>query len=110
MREKYENWEKDDFKAFLMIHLANADLDVSQDELIAIMDNIDEITYKKVKRLWDSCNDYECLQIISKMRQKHFPGEAGKEELINSMVAFAQLDEMVSTNERVLIAALRKLL
>ncbi len=110
MSKLYDTWDKEEFKAFLMIHLANADLKVSQDELVMIMENVNEETYRKVKMVWDSCNDYECIQVIQKLKEKHFAGEEGKEQLINGMMEFAKADEIVSTNEKIMIAAMNKIL
>ena len=110
MNEQYANWNKDYFIAFLMIHLANADLKVSQEEMIMIMDSVSEDTYRKVKKVWDNCNDFTCLQIIRNLREKFFPGQEGKEELINGMIDFVKADDEVSTNEKILIAAMNKLL
>ena len=110
MNQIFDTWDKDDFKAFLMIHLAHADLEVSQDELILIMKNVSTEKYRKVKKVWDNSNDYECLQMIKKLRERYFPGKEGKEELINGMIEFANADERFSTNEKILIGAMNKLL
>ena len=110
MSEFYDTWDKEDFKAFIMIHLANADLSVSQDEMYMIMENVSSDRYKKIKLAWDKSNDYTCLKIIKSLKDKFYPGEEGKEELIESMLRFARVDKIISMNEKILISAMNKLL
>jgi hypothetical protein len=110
MENVYNQWDHDDFKAFLMIHLANVDLETSEEEILAIIENVNMARYKKIKKVWNKCNDYTCLKIIRELKEKHYPGEEGKKQLIAEMTAIAQADEGISTNEQMLISALNRLL
>jgi hypothetical protein len=83
---------------------------VSEDELVMIMEQVSSEKYRHVKKQWDKCNDYECIQLIRKLKERFYPGQEGKEELIVSMTAFAGADENFSTNEKILISAMNKLL
>ena len=110
MKEYSDNWTKEEFTAFVMLHLANADLKISNSELFMIFDNVTEDEFKKIELVWSKSNDFECLQLIMEQRKKHFPEADGKEQLIEEITKLANADDQFSIYEENLIRALRKLL
>ena len=110
MKEYTDNWTKEEFKAFLMLYIANADLKVSNDEVFAILDTVDEEAYSKLVMIHSKCNDYECITIIKENRDKHFPGEEGKEILLNELTKIAHADDKFSVYEENMIRSLKRLI
>jgi hypothetical protein len=109
-QEIIDQWKRNEFLAFLLIHIGNADLNFSREELMALDQLVDEQQFKQVEWVWSECNDFECLQVIRSLRDKLFPGDEGKAQLMELMRQQALLDHKLSTNEEIIIRSLRKLL
>ncbi len=60
------NWTREDFKAYLMMHCANADYIETASEKELILSKIDSNTYKKIHKEFEGDNDYQRLQKIAK--------------------------------------------
>ena len=110
LNEITTSWNKEEFMAFLMLHIGNADLKVSREELIVIGKIVNEEQFSQIQWVWSKCNDFECINIIRDMRNKFFPGEEGKENLLKEMIALAVSDEDFSSSEDMMIRSLKKLL
>ena len=103
-------WSKDEFVAFLMLHIGNADLKLSREELIVIDGIVSEEQFAQINWVWSQCNDFECINIIRSMRNKFYPEEEGKEKLLEEMKVLAMSDDNFSTNEEIMIRSLNKIL
>lgn len=110
MEKLYLKWDTEEFKAFLMIHLANVDFKISAEELELIIGQVGEERYRRVNKTWEQYNDFECLSIIQNLKEKFYPGETGKSQLIEEMISLAQADEKMDLNEKMLIHTLKRLL
>ena len=104
------DWQKEDFLAFLVLHIGNADLNLSTEELLVIDKIVTKERFTKINWIWSKSNDFQCITIIRAMQKKFFPGEEGKKELVNEMKTIALSDQKFSNNEEIMIRALRKLL
>ena len=103
-------WNKKEFLAFLMLHIANADLELSREELMVIDSLVDEKQFFQIQQVWNKCNDIECINIIRTLRNKLFPGDKGKELLISEMTNLAKSDQQFNLSEEIMILSLKKLL
>ena len=110
LNETTGNWSKDEFLAFLMLHIGNADLNLSSEELIVIAKIVNEEQFAQIQWVWSKCNDIECINIIKSLRRKLFAGDEGKEKLLEEMKALAMSDANFSTNEEIMIRSLKKLI
>ena len=104
------DWQREDFLGFLVLHIGSADLNLSTEELLFIDKLLSKERFQKIQWIWSKCNDFQCITIIRAMQKKFFPGEEGKTELIDAMKKIALSDQKFSTNEEIMIRALRKLL
>ena len=110
MKEISDNWSKEEFKGFLLYHIANADLKINNSELFIILNDLNEVEFRKIEMVWSKSNDFECLQLISQQRNKHFPGDDGKELLLAEVIKLANADEKFSIYEQNVIMSLKKIL
>ncbi len=110
INEITSGWSKKEFLAFLLLHIANADLELSQEELMAIEKLVNEKKFKTIQMIWSKCNDIECINIIKELSNKYFPGDEGKEILIDEMTNLAKLDNELNISEEIMILSLKKLL
>lgn len=110
MKENIENWNKEEFKAFLLLHFANTDLKLSSKELYMIMDDISEEDFRNIDLVWSESNDFECIQIIKQLISKHYPGDEGKDHLIKEMTKLAHADKEFSVNEQNFIRSIKRII
>jgi uncharacterized tellurite resistance protein B-like protein len=103
-------WGKNEFLAFLLFHIANADLELREEEMMFIENLLDEKQFKTIRKIWSKCNDFECLNVIRELRNKFYEGEEGKETLLVEMKALAGSDDTLSPIEAAMIMSLKKLL
>lgn len=110
MKDKIDNWNKEEFKAFILLHIAHADLKISKKEVFMILDEIDEDSFKQIEMVWSGCNDFECIQIIRDLKSKYYPGDEGKDQLIDEMTKLAKADNKFSVSEQNFIRSIRRLI
>lgn len=110
MKQITDNLTKEEFIAFLMLHIANADLKVSNDELFLILNQVDEESYRKIEMVHSKLSDSECIRLIQNQKEKHFPGADGREFLIGELTKLALADDKFSVYEQNLIRSLKRLI
>ena len=77
-------------------------------ELIA-----DELGYKNIDDIQmaaDQCNDYQCIQLITTLRDKFYPGEEGKKELLDKILELIESDGEVHPIEEAIAHGIERLL
>lgn len=110
MKQITDNWTKEEFKAFLMLHLAMADLKVSNDELFMILNQVDENSFRRIEMVHAKLSDSECIRLIQTQKEKHFPGSEGKDFLIAEITNLALSDDKFSIYEQNMIRSLKRLI
>ena len=64
MNEVNVNWDKEQFKAYLLIYAANSNFSESEEEKELILSKVDADVYKQMHREFDKDNDYQRLEKI----------------------------------------------
>ncbi|MBQ0768331.1 MAG: hypothetical protein KBT58_03505 [Bizionia sp.] len=64
-------WSKKELLAYILLYVANADLEESKKEREYILNKIDEQTFNTVHREFEADNDYQCIQKILKGIETH---------------------------------------
>jgi hypothetical protein len=83
---------RDQFRTFLLLYAANADMQQTELETqyireIAPCDNFDEM-----HALFTGCSDYECLQLILSYRDQFFPTVQDQDNLLQEVANLFQKD------------------
>jgi len=110
MKQITDSWTKEEFKAFLMLYVAKADLQVSSDELFLILQDISEEAFRRIEMIHAKCNDMQCIGLIREQKEKHFPGSEGKDYLINEITKLALADDKFNVYEKNMIRSIKRLL
>ena len=110
MKEITDIWTEEEFKAFLLLYIAKADLKVSNQEIFMILDLVDEDSFKRIEMIHSRQSDIECITLIKEQKEKHFPGEQGKDHLISEVTKLALSDDKFSVYEQNLIRSLKRLI
>lgn len=105
-----ENWSPEEFKAFLLLYAANADLEMKEEELELAAGSLSAESFSAIRRFFNDCNDYQCLELIHSQRSGHFPGDEGKNVLIAEMTEVCRSDGRISVFEEGMIRVLKRIL
>ena len=104
------NFTKSELQAFILLYVANADLQFSDDEEKFIRKYINKKDLLEVEKVFDKCNDAECLEIILKHKNEYFPSTESKEKLIHEIVELIKLDDERNPMEEAVLMGLKRLL
>ncbi|MEJ6792209.1 MAG: hypothetical protein QNK89_05625 [Lacinutrix sp.] len=62
--DKPNQWSKKELIAYILLYLANSDLDQSSEEKEYIISRVNEETFASVHKEFERDNDYQCIQKI----------------------------------------------
>ena len=103
-------WNYKEFRTYLLLYAANADLDFSAEEESMILSTISESSYKKVKSVYDDANVYGHIQTILKYKGLYFPTADQAKELVDLLVKMFNVDGKFSVLERNSLMILKKMI
>lgn len=103
-------WNYEEFRTYLLLYAANADLELSTTEEAMILSSISSDSYQKVKTIYDQTNDYEQLQTILKYKGLYFPTAEQARELLDLLVKMFNVDGNFSVLERNSLLLLKKMI
>ncbi len=99
-----------EFLTFLLVHAANADLNLSEDEINYIKSTCGAENFNKVSLIYQSMTDYERIQEILSYKGIYYPTADRKAELLNDIQRLFASDGEYSHLEYNLNLFLKKLL
>lgn len=94
------NWTPNEFHAYLMFYVAEADHTLEQEEKEIIMKKVDFDHYQKIKKEFQNDNDFQCIQKIMKYKEKYYNTENGSKELLNEIKSVFLSDGNYDTLEQ----------
>lgn len=97
------HWDKQDFLAFILLYLAEADGQLEDEELRYIADHLGKEHLEHIRQPASACNDYQCLQIMQELRPRFYPGPQGLDALKMEMAALCQVDGRFNQFEHAVI-------
>ena len=108
--ESHPKWNHDEFRCFLLLQAAMADMEFTEDEKQLILERIGPCALTEVKKEFDTLNDYERLNVISSYKEKFYNTAEKKAELLVRIEELFEVDGTYTTTEHNLFMMLRKLL
>lgn len=109
MSTMIENWTSREFLAFVALYGANADAKITDDERDWICRQFGEDCFAKVFAVFNSQSDYENIQIILQLKERHFPGTAGDKAIQDHLQKVFAVDQKYDAMEKAVLHALKKL-
>jgi hypothetical protein len=103
-------WSYDDFKAFLLLYAANADLVVVKEEEDILKHIVSKKRLSKLKKHYSASSDYEIIQTIMSFKEKYFATEDEKNKLLKEIKELFLADSNYSILEKNAFMALQKIL
>ena len=80
-----QNWTYNEFLTFLLIYVANVDMEFADEEKRMIQKLAGMETYQKMVGLFDSMSDYKAYETILSYKEVYYPAEAEKDKIMEHM-------------------------
>lgn len=110
MNENKLNWNKDEFKTYLLLYAANADFKLQDEEKQLIAARISGAACKHIEKQFEKDNDFVRLETLLSYREKFFPTEQGAENLLKEISEMLFADDKYCCNEENFFKMLKKIL
>ena len=104
------NWSYDEFIAFMLIYIANVDIEFAEEEKALIRSNVGETTFDKMLAIYDSMSDYKAYETILSYKEKYFASEAEKNILFEKMKDLFHADADYNIMEKELLHFLERMM
>lgn len=108
--ETPKDWTKQELIAYILLYVANSDLNESNDEKEFIMSKVDRETFASVHEEFDKDNDYQCLQKIIKSVESHDYFRNDYAELFSDIKSMLYAHGEAEEMEETVFMYLRKIL
>lgn len=108
--EDLKDWKYIDFKAYILIHAANADFNIQQEELDLLLKKLGHAEVEKVQKAYKNHKDLEKSELIYNLSHKFCPELKQKEMLMEEIVEVLRSDNVFSSTEKAFVTAVRKLI
>lgn len=105
-----QNWTYDEFLTFLLIYVANVDMEFAEEEKQMIQKFAGMETYNKMVELFDSMSDYKAYEAILSYKEKYYPTSAEKEGIMEKMKDLFYADADFNIMEKELLHFLDRMM
>lgn len=103
-------WSYNEFLAFLLIYIANVDMDFADEEKIMIRNKVGVQTYDKMIAIFDNMSDYKAYETILSYKGVYYPTTEQKQEIIEKMKDLFHADMDFNVMERELLHFLDRMM
>ena len=76
---------KTEFHILLLLYASYADLEFSEQEKLKIIDTHGQSAFEKINNLFDTIGEYTKLDTICELRKVFYPGQKGKNDILNML-------------------------
>jgi len=104
-----ENWNQQEFLAFLMLYACEANANASDDACNWIRSRVGEQAFQTAYDAFNQDSDYEMIETIVGLKNRFFPGEDGKENIHRHLVDLFRSDGKFTAMEQHVLHELERL-
>lgn len=108
MHIETDHWDKQDYLAFILLYLAEADGQLEDKELQYIADHLGKEHLDHIRQPASECNDFQCLEVMRELRPRFYPGHDGLESLKSEMTELCKAGNQFSQFEHEVIEMITK--
>lgn len=105
-----QNWSYDEFITFLLIYVANVDMEFSDEEKQLIKKMAGESTFQEMVEIFDSMSDYKAYEKILSYKEKYFATQAEKDAIVEKMKDLFYADADFNIMEKELLHFLERMM
>jgi CRISPR/Cas system endoribonuclease Cas6 (RAMP superfamily) len=110
MKTDKNHWTRHEFKAYLLLYAANADLDLQWEEKQLILSKTNGAQFYQVLDIFQKDNDYERIERIQSFRHLYFSSEKESEDLIREVLNLLNSDGTFNIYENHFYIMMKKIL
>ncbi len=105
-----QNWTYNEFLTFLLIYVANVDMEFAEEEkrMIQKVDGME--TYQKMVDLFDSMSDYKAYETILAYKDTYYPTAVEKDRIMENMKDLFYADADFNIMEKELLHFLERMM
>ncbi len=103
-----DHWDKQDYLAFILLYLAEADGQLEDQELQYIADHLGKEHLDHIRQPASQCNDFQCLEVMRELRPRFYPDQSGLESLKLEMTELCKAGNRFSQFEHEVIEMIAK--
>jgi len=104
------NLTKEEFRTYCLLYAANADFNITKQEIIAIGAKIDPEDFVRVYNWFEADSDMERIEVIMQNKTQFIKNEEDKQNLINELKEVFFADGVFDSVERSIFVMLKKVL
>ena len=105
-----KNLSKEEFEIYCLLIAANADFDITKQELIAMGAHTDPQTFVKVYNGFEADNDIQRIETIEECKKLYIKDELDRQNLLDKMKKVFFADGKFQAAEQSIFTMLRKLI
>jgi hypothetical protein len=104
------NWNESEFLAFVLLYCAHVDMSYDDDEKRMIQSLLDKEHYIKVRDVYRSLNDAQCIQLIKDFKGLYYPTADRKDMLLEEIRKLFSADGKFESIEAGVLGTMEKVL
>ena len=105
-----KNLTKEEFEIYCLIFAADADFDITKQELIAIGAHTDPVTFVRIYNGFEADNDIERIETIQEGKKMYIKDELDRQNLFDKMKKVFFADGKFQAAEQSIFTMLRQLI
>ena len=105
-----KNLSKEEFEIYCLFIAANADFNITKQELIAIGSHTDPVTFVRIYNGFEADNDMERIKTIEECKKLYIKDELDRQNLFDRMKKVFFADGKFQAAEQSVFTMLRKLI
>jgi len=103
-------WSYDEFVAFLLIYIANVDMDFAEEEKVMIRTKVGDAVFEKMVIIFESMSDYQAYETILSYKNIYYPSPETKAVLLEKMQDLFHADAEFNIMEKELFHFLERMM
>lgn len=103
-------WTYEEFLTFFLIYAAHADIEFSEEEDRFIKEFGGVANYEKLLKVYEEMTEFQVLEVLKSYKTIHYPDEASKTKMLETMKELFHVDGEYSPMEKTLSIFLEYLL
>lgn len=103
-------WSYEEFTAFLLIYIANVDMEFAEEEKAMIRTYAGEDIFAEMVNIFDSMSDFRAYETIMSYKDLYYPSPEEKQKLVDKMQDLFHADAEFNIMEKELLHFLDRMM
>jgi pentatricopeptide repeat protein len=103
-------WSYEEFTSFLLIYIANVDMEFAEEEKAMIRSYAGEEIFEKMVEIFDSMSDFKAYETIMSYKEVYYSTAEEKQKLVEKMQDLFDADAEFNIMEKELLHFLERMM